>query len=128
MFVGVMQFELLIHDARSLKDKRSVVRSVKDRLHREHQVSVAEVGALDSMARARMGIAVAAGDPKRVNLVLDACTNKLRQLTGAELGACRRAVRAGELIDDEEPETLEPVSELEARMLRELNTSEEREP
>ena len=44
MVVGILQFELLVPGATSLKDKRRVVKSVKDRLHREHLVSVAEVG------------------------------------------------------------------------------------
>ncbi len=46
VFVGILQFELLIRQRRSLKDKRRVVRSVRDRLHREHLVSVAETACL----------------------------------------------------------------------------------
>ena len=49
MIVGILQFELLIHHAESLKDKRRVVHSVKDKLHREHQVSVAEVAHQENM-------------------------------------------------------------------------------
>ncbi len=121
MFIGVMQFELLVHDARSLKDKRSVVRSVKDRLHREHQVSVAEVGAHDALGRAVMGLSVVARDPSRCNEVMDTCTEKLRALTDGELGVCRRRVTGAEMIDEEsDAPAIETVTELEARMLREL--------
>ena len=45
MFVGVLRFSLEIVGARSLKDKRSVVRSLKDRVQSRLRVSIAEVGA-----------------------------------------------------------------------------------
>ena len=43
MFIGVLQMELSIPGAQSLKDKRRVIKSVKDRLSARHNVSVAEV-------------------------------------------------------------------------------------
>ncbi len=98
MVIGILQFELLIHGAESLKDKRRVVHSVKDRLHREHQVSVAEVGALDHPGVARLGLALVGGDGRRVAQVLDAISAKLRSLRDAELGDCSREIldsRAG---------------------------------
>lgn len=127
MFIGAMQFELLIHDATSLKDKRSVVRSVKDRLHREHQVSVAEVGAHEAIGRAVMGLAMVAKDPGRVNEVLDACTEKLRALHDGELGSCRRRVSGTEMIDERaDAPPIETVTDLESRMLREMAEREGR--
>ena len=47
MVVGILQIEVSIDGSTSLKDKRRVVSSLKDRLHREHQVSVAEVDLLE---------------------------------------------------------------------------------
>lgn len=44
MVIGSLVLELLIHEAFSLKDKRSVVRSLKDKLKHRYNVSVAEVG------------------------------------------------------------------------------------
>ena len=55
MIVGIMQVELRIEWAKSLKDKRRVVSSLKDRLHRNHQVSVAEIAPLDQCAQAVLG-------------------------------------------------------------------------
>lgn len=92
MVLGLLQFELLIRGAESLKDKRRVVNSVKDRLHREHQVSVAEVAGHDNMASARLGLACVATDGKRAGEVLDHITEKLRGLLDAELGNCSRKV------------------------------------
>jgi len=90
MVIGILQFELLIHGAESLKDKRRVVRSVKDRLHREHQVSVAEVGAHEVVNVALLGLATVAPDGSRAGQVLDLVLEKLRGLREAELGESQR--------------------------------------
>lgn len=47
-----------IPGARSLKDKRSVVRSLKERVQSRLKVSIAEVGVLDDPRRATLGVAV----------------------------------------------------------------------
>jgi len=95
MVIGILQFELLIHDSTSLKDKRRVVKSIKDRLHREHQVSVAEVGAHEALNLAVLGLVTVGTDGARVGRVLDAVTEKLRSLTSAELGDTHREILHG---------------------------------
>jgi uncharacterized protein len=72
-----------------------VVKSLKDRLHREHMVSVAEVGSLEVWNVATMGVAVVAGEAKRVHEVLDAITAKLHALADAEVGSISRDVISG---------------------------------
>ena len=47
MIVGSLRVRLLMRQARTLKDKRQVVQSVKDRLRQEYNVSVSEVDDLD---------------------------------------------------------------------------------
>jgi hypothetical protein len=103
MIIGILQFELLIHGSESLKDKRRVVRSVKDRLHREHQVSVAEVANQDSLNVATLGLALVGSDGRYVGEVLDQITAKLRATPDAELGDTTREMlhgRAGEFSGD----------------------------
>ena len=78
MVVGILQIELSMEWAQSLKDKRRVVASVKDKLHREHMVSVAEVGALNDMHTAELGIALAASDVPTCQSVMDRIVDKLR--------------------------------------------------
>lgn len=101
MVIGILQFELLIHGPESLKDKRRVVRSVKDRLHREHMVSVAEVDALDNMGVAVMALACVGRDGAYVGEILDHVSEKLRSLTDAELGATRRDLIHGKALPEE---------------------------
>ena len=96
MMIGILQFELLIHHAESLKDKRRVVRSVKDRLHRDHLVSVAEVAHLDNPRVAGMGLAIVNRDAKYIQGVLDNITAKLRALPDAQLADCSREVLNGD--------------------------------
>jgi len=99
MVIGILQFELLVHDGESLKDKRRVVKSVKDKLHREHLVSIAEIGALDMLNVAVMGLALVGNDGGHVGEVLDRISAKLRCLPDAELGDCTRQILHGSEID-----------------------------
>jgi len=66
MTVGVLQLDLAISDAMSLKDKRRVVLSLKDRIAHGHNVSIAEVGALDEHRRSILGLAMVANDRRYV--------------------------------------------------------------
>ncbi len=71
MIVGVAGWELEILGARSLKEKRSVVRSLKDRLRTRFNVSVAETAYQDLWQRAEITVSTVAGDQRRVDEVLD---------------------------------------------------------
>ena len=66
MTVGVLQIELAVPDAMSLKDKRRVVKSLKDRIAHGHNVSIAEVAALDEHRRAILGVAMVSNDSRYV--------------------------------------------------------------
>ncbi len=70
MFVGVMRFSIQIVGARSLKDKRSVVRSFKERVQARLRVSIAEVGALDHPQHATFGVAVVSNEAAVCDQVL----------------------------------------------------------
>lgn len=126
MVIAILQFELLVHGAESIKDKRRVVSSVKDKLHREHQVSVAEVGLLDSMSAARMALALVSNDGQHAGQVLDRITAKLRALHDAELGDCTREILhdpRGESPAEENPAPRVD-HELDSEMLRRADETE----
>jgi uncharacterized protein YlxP (DUF503 family) len=96
MFVGIYQFELLVRSSNSLKDKRRVVKSVKDRLHREHLVSVAEVAALDHHRLAVLGLSLVSNSVAYIETTLDRIESKLRDRHDAELGATTRHIIRGD--------------------------------
>lgn len=95
MVIGILQFEIVVPHSESLKDKRRVVKSLKDRLHREHQVSVAEIGGLDHQRIALLGLAAVSNSAPFVSGVLDRVVDKLRHLHGARLGELRREILSG---------------------------------
>jgi uncharacterized protein YlxP (DUF503 family) len=64
-----------------LKEKRSVVRSLKDRLRARFNVSVAETGQQDVVSRAELGVALVATDRGFAEQVLDK-VDRLIQLEG----------------------------------------------
>ena len=78
MVVGILQVELMIAQSNSLKDKRRVVASLKDRLHREHQVSVAEVDSLDQVNLAVLGITLASNSVPHCQGVFSRIVDRLR--------------------------------------------------
>lgn len=78
MVVGILQLELFIEGATSLKDKRRVVRSLKDRLHNEHRVSVAEIDRLDEHTVAVLGVALASSSVPVAQSVLDKLLDWIR--------------------------------------------------
>lgn len=78
MTVGVLRVRLAIFEAMSLKDKRRVVKSLKDRLANKYNVSVAEVDALDMHQRADIGIAMVSNDARFVESCLHKIVDSLR--------------------------------------------------
>ncbi|MCX5671043.1 MAG: DUF503 domain-containing protein [Planctomycetota bacterium] len=70
MVVGVLQMRLLVREATTLKDKRRVVKSLRDRLRHEFNVSASEVDALDLVQTAVLGVAVVTNDGTFADQVL----------------------------------------------------------
>jgi len=66
MPVGLLTLELHIPDAQSLKDKRQVLRSLKDKLRREFNVAVAELDHQDVWQRSVVGVVTLANEEKHV--------------------------------------------------------------
>jgi hypothetical protein len=60
--LGLLHLEFHVLQAASLKDKRRLVKSFKDRVAGRFNVSIAEVDALDSRQRAVLAVAVVGGD------------------------------------------------------------------
>ena len=71
MWIGWIEFDVLLGDVHSLKEKRGVLRPLVAELKRATEASVAEVGDQDLHRRARIGVAVTAAGADRVTEVLD---------------------------------------------------------
>src|SRR5438876_2832107 len=84
MVVGTLHARLLVREARTLKDKRQVVRSILDRLRNEFNVSAAEVEELDNPRSAVLGFAMVGWDGKHVRDMLQRIAEALRRHPIAE--------------------------------------------
>jgi uncharacterized protein YlxP (DUF503 family) len=85
MIVGVLTIELAIFDARTLKDKRRVVHSVKQRLRNSFNVSIAEVAYGDSPKRCRLGVAMVSKESRPLHSQLDQLVDLIRSASGLTL-------------------------------------------
>lgn len=70
MVVAVLKISLSIPQADSLKDKRRVIKSLKDRLRNGFNVSVAEIGDQDLWRSAKLGVAAVSESSAYANGVL----------------------------------------------------------
>jgi len=73
MFIGVARYDLhLLAKPGSLKEKRSVVRRLRDRIRSRVEVAAAEVGGQDLHHRAVLGVACVSGDQETARALLEA--------------------------------------------------------
>ena len=93
MWNGWLEFDILLGDVRSLKEKRSMVRPIVAELQRRFAVSAAETGSLDLHRRAGIGVAVVAADRAHVVEVLDAAERLVAARPEIELLSARRDLR-----------------------------------
>jgi len=85
MPIGLLTLEIHIPDARSLKDKRQVLRSLKERLRGRFNIAIAELDHQDTWQRAQIGIVSLSNDPTHLEQSLRAVFDEAEQLLGREL-------------------------------------------
>ena len=85
MFVGIVRIELHIPGVSSLKGKRSVVRSLKERIRQRVHAAVAEVDHQDLWQRATLGAAVVSGEGRQVGEMLQSIRDLVNATPEAEL-------------------------------------------
>lgn len=83
--LGLARFVLRVPGCVSLKEKRMVVRKVKDRLRARHEVSVAEVGAQDEHQRAILAIGMVGSDARALGESLRALLREVERMSVAPI-------------------------------------------
>jgi uncharacterized protein YlxP (DUF503 family) len=83
--IGLLTIELHFPDAQSLKAKRMVVKSIKDRLTQKFHVAVAEIGYLELWQRAELAAVSVSGARPVLESQLEAMTRDLDERFGEEL-------------------------------------------
>jgi uncharacterized protein YlxP (DUF503 family) len=85
MPVGLLTLEIHIPDAQSLKDKRQVLRSLKERLRARFNIAIAELDHQDTWQRAQIGIVSLSNDATHLEQSLRTVFDEAEQLLGREL-------------------------------------------
>jgi uncharacterized protein YlxP (DUF503 family) len=89
MFIGIGRFELFIPAARSLKDKRQVLRSITSTVQHRFNVSIAEVDHQNLWQRAAIGVSCVAES-------MGHCRKVLQEV---EKAVGRAAIDGAEIVD-----------------------------
>jgi uncharacterized protein YlxP (DUF503 family) len=92
VYVGVAKLSLVIGDAHSLKEKRMVLRRIKDRVRERLNVTVNEVGELDTWQRAELGCAVVSGDRAKALELIDEVVRVAMAAGGGQIVAVAKTV------------------------------------
>ena len=71
MILASLELDIALPESHSLKDKRQIVRSLKERVRGKFNVSIAEVGDHELWQRANLGVAVVASDGSRATEQMD---------------------------------------------------------
>jgi len=85
MPVGLLTLEIHIPDAHSLKDKRQVLRSLKDRLRSHFNVAVAELEYQDTWQRAQVGVVSLSNDSTHLEQSLREVLDESERILGRDL-------------------------------------------
>jgi uncharacterized protein YlxP (DUF503 family) len=85
MIIGTLEIKLMVRESRSLKDKRRIIKSLKERLRNHFNVSVAEIGSLQNRQQCLLGVAAIGMETRFLNSVLSKVIDFVRTSRGAEL-------------------------------------------
>lgn len=83
--IGILTLELRLDNSHSLKDKRHVVKSLKDRLRNKFNVAVAEIDHQDLWQRAAIAAVTVSSDHVHAEKVLQSVEDEAAALLGSEL-------------------------------------------
>jgi uncharacterized protein len=89
--IGVIGWELEVFGCQSLKDKRRVIKSLKDRLHARFNVSVAETAHHDLWQRAELTACVVATDGRQAESVLESADRLVAEEARARIIRAERS-------------------------------------
>ena len=92
MYVGCCSIKFFLHGNHSLKGKRRVVRTLKDRLKNRFNVSVAEIGNQDVWQSLHIGIVAVNSDPKYLEGQINKVVDAIEKMHLAEITDCQTQI------------------------------------
>lgn len=94
MHVGVCRFTLFVAGSHSLKEKRVVLRRVKDRVREQAGVTLAEIAGHDTWQRSDLAFAVVSREPDHAHRGCEGVLRQVAGIDGAQVAASRIEVVA----------------------------------
>lgn len=85
MFISILKITIFIPGAQSLKEKRRVLKRIKDILKNKFNISIAEVGDMNLWQRATLGIAIVGNDTAFTDSVVNSITQFIRAENNCEI-------------------------------------------
>ncbi len=85
MVIGLLRVEFRLHGNTSLKDKRKVANSLKQKVRNKFNVSIAEVGSEDDMGRLALGIVSVSNDRRHMESRLTKCLSMMEAACPEEM-------------------------------------------
>jgi uncharacterized protein YlxP (DUF503 family) len=80
MIVGLLEMQVSVFDAMTLKDKRRVIKSIKDRVSNTYNVSIAEVEHTESIRTSILAVVMVANDWRFVDSALSKVVDFVRRV------------------------------------------------
>ncbi|MCP4712762.1 MAG: DUF503 domain-containing protein [Planctomycetes bacterium] len=80
MIVGILQMQVSVFEAMSLKDKRRVIKSLKDRIGNKYNVSIAEVDHNDNIRTCLLGVAMVGNERRFLESALSGIVEYVRKI------------------------------------------------
>lgn len=71
MIIGVCLVDIIMHENKSLKEKRHIIKSIKKKIQVKFNVSIAEVDDLDKLQRSKIGFSLVSNSIKHNDEVID---------------------------------------------------------
>lgn len=85
MVIGLLRVEYRLHGNESLKDKRRVANSLKQKVRNKFNVSIAEVGSEDDMGRLALCVVSVSNDAKHLESRLTKCLSMMEAVCHEEM-------------------------------------------
>ena len=89
MIIGCCYIKFYLHESRSLKEKRRVVRAIKDRLKNNFNVSVAEVGDQDNWQSLHIGISAVGSDRRYMDGLMTKVVDAIDRMNLSDITNCK---------------------------------------
>jgi uncharacterized protein YlxP (DUF503 family) len=96
MWIGWLEFDVLLGDVHSLKEKRGIVRPLVAALSKGFPVAVAEVADQDLHRRTRIGATAVSGDASHLSEVLDEVERFVAERPEVQLLSARRGLTSSD--------------------------------